>query len=165
MKRSVLIGASLGVSVLAAATVRSGSQSLFLASALVGAFALGALVTYDLHERRIPNRIVLSATAACTAIDGFVRIAPGALVTATAVTAALLGVALSRPTALGMGDARLALLITAAFPTRAGPALILGLGLAATGGCLIARRRGEPIQHTSIPLAPFMAAATVLVLL
>lgn len=165
MKRSVAVGASAGAAILAAATARSSAHSPMLASSIVAAFALGTIVAYDLHERRIPNRIVLSATAVCAGIDGFIRIAPGAIITATAVTAALLGVALSRPKALGMGDAKLALLITAAFPAHAAPALILGLGLAAIAGLLIARSRGELIQHTSIALAPFMAAGTALVLL
>jgi leader peptidase (prepilin peptidase)/N-methyltransferase len=134
-------------------------------SAVVSAFALGALVAYDLHERRIPNRIVLSSTVVCAAIDGFVPIAPEALITAIAITAVLLGTALSRPSALGVGDAKLALLVTAAFPARAALALILGLALAAIGGTLIAFRRGESIRRTSIPVAPFVAAATALALL
>jgi Flp pilus assembly protein protease CpaA len=165
MKRNVAVGGTAGAAILATATARSSTHSPMLASAIVAAFALGTLVAYDLHERRIPNRIVLSATAACAAIDGFMRIAPGAFIMAVAVTAALLGVAFSRPTALGMGDAKLALLITSAFPAYAAHALILGLGFAAIGGLLVARRRGEPIRNASIALAPFMAAATAVVLL
>ncbi len=165
MSSDALIGAVLGASVLAAATARGGSHAPALASAVIAGLALGALVACDLHERRIPNRIVLSATAVCAAIDGFVPIAPGALVAAIAVSVALSGVALSRPAALGMGDAKLALLITAAFPAYATTALILGLGLAAIAGILIARSRGERVRDTAIPLAPFMAAATALVLL
>jgi leader peptidase (prepilin peptidase)/N-methyltransferase len=165
MKRNAAVGTLAGAVVLAAATARSGTHSPIFASAVVAGFALGTLVAYDLHERRIPNRIVLSATTACAGIDAFVHIATGALITAVAVTAALLGVALRRPTALGMGDAKLALLTTAAFPAHAAAALILGLGLAAIVGLLLARIRGKPIRHTSIPLAPFIAAATALVLL
>ena len=165
MKRNAAVGAIAGAVVLAAAAIRSGTHSPIFASAVVAGVALGTLVAYDLYERRIPNRIVLSATTACAGIDAFAPIATGALIAAVVVSTALLGVALSRPTALGMGDAKLALLITAAFPTHAALALILGLGLAAIGGLLIAGNRGEPIQRTSIPLAPFMTVATALVLL
>jgi leader peptidase (prepilin peptidase) / N-methyltransferase len=165
MKRDAAVGAIAGAVVLAAAIVRSGTHSPTFASAVVAGLAIGALVTYDLHERRIPNRIVLSATTACAGIDAFVHIATGALITAVAVSTALLGIALSRPTAMGMGDAKLALLIAAAFPTHAAPALVLGLGFAAIVGILIAASRGEPMQRISIPLAPFMAVATALVLL
>jgi leader peptidase (prepilin peptidase) / N-methyltransferase len=168
MSRDAPMGAVLGASVLAAATLRSGSHAPALASAVIAGLALGALVTYDLRERRIPNRIVVSATAACAGIDGFFRIAPGAIVTATVVSVALLGVALSRPTAIGMGDAKLALLISAAFPAHAAPALVLGLGLAAIAGILIACIRGEHVRgarEMRVPLAPFLAAATVLALL
>lgn len=165
MKRDLAIGAFVGTSVLATAVARGGSRTPLLAPDLLAAITLGTLATYDLHERRIPNGIVLPATAACALADAFLRINPAAFVTAGAITVALLTVALAHPTALGMGDAKLALLLTAAFPAQATRALLLGLGLAAIGGTLIARRCGKPIRHTSIPLAPFIGAATALALL
>ena len=165
MNKNVALGASIGVTVFAAETVRGASHSLSLAAALIAGIALGAVATYDLQERRIPNRIVLPATAACASIDSFVRIPPATLITAVAVTVALTAIGLAIPTALGMGDAKLALLITTAFPTHAALAIILGLGLATAGGVLVARRCGEPLHNTHVALAPFMAAATALALL
>jgi leader peptidase (prepilin peptidase)/N-methyltransferase len=164
MNRNTFVGAGLGISVLAAAAERGSNASISLASALVSAAALGALAAYDLRERRIPNRIVLPATAVCAAFDGFIPITASEVIPAVAVTVALVGVALARPTALGMGDAKLALLVTTAFPAHAAVALILGLFLAAAGGVLVARHRRKPINHAPIALAPFIAAATALVL-
>src|SRR5581483_8400147 len=121
---------------------------------VVGA-ALGAVAVYDLYERRIPNRIVLPATAACATMTSVSAIPFRAAVTAGVVVITLASVAISKPAALGMGDAKLALLIAVAFPSRAALAVILGLGCAGLAGIVAGRRRREAIGQARVALAPF----------
>ena len=77
--------------------------------------ALSAAALVDLRERRIPNRIVLPATAACAVLAAIAGSASlRAVVAPLLLTTALLVLALARPSALGMGDVKASLLITLA---------------------------------------------------
>jgi leader peptidase (prepilin peptidase)/N-methyltransferase len=133
--------------------------------AILGA-ALALLVRYDLREHRIPNLIVLPATAACATaslLDDGVGLSR--LFTGGALLALLLVVSLAWPAALGMGDVKLALLILCALHGAAPRALILAVELYAFIAVLIILRRGRSAFGIALPLAPFMAAGSLLALL
>jgi leader peptidase (prepilin peptidase) / N-methyltransferase len=132
--------------------------------ALLGA-ALGAIVDSDLTERRIPNRIVVPAVAACAALTVAAGTASFALLEGFALVTALLTLSLARPTALGMGDVKLALLLVLGLDGRGPPALLITLALAAGVGLLLIARHGRAAGTRHLPLAPFFAAGTLLALL
>jgi len=132
--------------------------------ALLGA-ALGAVVDSDLMERRIPNRIVAPAAAACAAITIAAGTAPLALLEGVALVAALLALSLARLEALGMGDVKLALLLVLGLDGRGPLALLIALALAAGFGLQLVARHGRVAGARRLPLAPFFAAGTLLALL
>jgi leader peptidase (prepilin peptidase) / N-methyltransferase len=132
--------------------------------ALLGA-AVGALVDSDLTERRIPNRIVVPAAAACAVLSAAVGIATFALVEGLVLVAALLALSLARPEAFGMGDVKLALLLVLGLDGRAPLALLVALALAAGFGLLLILRHDRAAGSRQLPLAPFFAAGTLLALL
>ncbi len=72
---------------------------------------------------------------------------------------------LARPQALGMGDVKLALLIAVGLDSAAARALVLGLALAATVGLMLLVREGRGAGQRALPLAPFLAAGSLLGLL
>jgi leader peptidase (prepilin peptidase) / N-methyltransferase len=132
--------------------------------ALLGA-ALGAVVESDLTQRRIPNRIVAPAAAACAALTVAAGTASFALFEGLALVTALLALSLARPAAVGMGDVKLALLLVLGLDGRGPPALLIALALAAGFGLLLIARHGRAAGSHHLPLAPFFAAGTLLALL
>jgi leader peptidase (prepilin peptidase) / N-methyltransferase len=132
--------------------------------ALLGA-ALGALVESDLAERRIPNRIVLPAAAACAAVWVASGIALFALVDGLLLVVVLLALGLFRPEALGMGDVKLSLLLVLGLDGRGVLALLISLALAAGFGLLVVLRHGRAGVSRQLPLAPFFAAGALIALL
>ena len=132
--------------------------------ALVGA-ALGALAESDLAERRIPNRIVVPAAAACAAAWAASGIVLFALAEGFVLVGALLALSLVRPEALGMGDVKLALLLVLGLDGRAVLALLVTLALAAAFGLLLFLRFGRPAASRKLPLAPFFAAGALIALI
>jgi leader peptidase (prepilin peptidase)/N-methyltransferase len=131
---------------------------------LLGA-ALGAVVESDLAERRIPNRIVVPAAVACTALWAASGIALVALVDGLMLVVVLLALSLFRPEALGMGDVKLALLLVLGLDGRGVLALLISLALAAGLGLLIVLRHGRAGSSRQLPLAPFFAAGALIGLL
>jgi leader peptidase (prepilin peptidase) / N-methyltransferase len=125
---------------------------------------LGALVATDLAERRIPNRVVVPAIVACLGLS----LADGALgrdlAPALAIVAVFFVLALASPRALGMGDAKLALLVAVALDGGATTALVLGLALAAGASVVVIARHGPVARTRALPLAPFLAAGSLLTL-
>ncbi|MHB8533477.1 MAG: hypothetical protein ACYDC2_12235 [Solirubrobacteraceae bacterium] len=81
------------------------------------------------------------------------------------LVAVILFVALARPAWVGMGDAKLALLLLAGLHGATPLALLLGVELAAVIALVVALRRGRIALSMSLPLAPFMAAGSLLALL
>ena len=93
--------AGASILLLAGADLALGPLALARLAVLGG--ALGQLVLYDLREHRIPNRIVLPASALCAALslaDG-PRLR-GSLLVGVALVVLLLAVSLTRPEMLGM---------------------------------------------------------------
>jgi leader peptidase (prepilin peptidase)/N-methyltransferase len=121
---------------------------------------LVALSVIDVRTRRLPNRIVLPATAVVLAAQ--IAIAPDRalewVLGALGAFAFLLTAALFNPAGLGMGDVKLALLLGAALGWAVGAALLIGLVAAAVAGVAIIARNGWASGRTAtLPLGPFLA--------
>ena len=130
---------------------------------VVGA-ALGAAATIDLAERRIPNRLVLPAAVLCTALSAASGVRFADLTGALAVVALLFACTLWRAESFGMGDIKLALLVVLGLHGDAAQGLLFGLALAALLGALIIIRYGRTAGSRALPLAPFVAAGSLLAL-
>ena len=136
----------------------------------LGATVLALLAVVDLEQRRVPNVVVLPATAlallAAGAAGQGVSAAAGALLAGGGFLAlAVVGRRLFGRDALGMGDVKLAALIGALVGLERAPvALLLGVLLAGAvaGGLLLSgrTRRGDSLAYGSC-LA--LAALVVLV--
>jgi leader peptidase (prepilin peptidase)/N-methyltransferase len=166
MKRPALICATTGAAILLAAGTRLTLGPLAVARLLIFGGALGVLALYDLRERRIPNRIVLPAACACTALS----LAEGAPTAAQVligggVVLGLLAVSLAKPAVLGMGDVKLALLIVCALDTFAVLALALTVEIYALVALTLLLRHGRTALKMSLPLAPITAAGCLIALL
>lgn len=149
-----------------AAAMRLGPSPLALTRLAILGAALGQLALVDVRERRIPNRIVLPATAICAALsiaDGM-QASTGLLLSAGLVVL-LLVASLAKPAMLGMGDVKLALLLLAALGGLASAALLLTLELYALLAVVLLLRRGRSTLGSTLPLAPIVAAGCIVALL
>ena len=121
----------------------------------------------DVETRLLPNRIVLPATglalAAALALDP-ARFAAHALA-AVAAGGLLFAAAALRPGDLGMGDAKLALLLGALLGAAVLTALVIGFCLVALVGLALIAREGRPALRRQLPLGPFLAAGALATLL
>jgi prepilin signal peptidase PulO-like enzyme (type II secretory pathway) len=134
--------------------------------AALACLTLAILTAKDVAERRVPNRLVIPAAA--VALAGHVAIAPGhalewilgALLASTALTL----LALLHPAGLGMGDAKLALLIGALLGRDVVLALLLGTMAAGLVGTAMIVGRGSQARKATLPLVPFLAIGTVVLL-
>ena len=160
MTKRALIAATAGSATFASAGLLVTTSPLTLARLAVLGGALAAASYYDLTERRIPNRIVLPAAAACGALT-LAAGEPLSLLVGLVTVLLLLVVSLRWPAALGMGDVKLALLLVLGLDGSALRALALGLALAALAGCARVARQGRTAWRASLPLAPFIAAGSL----
>jgi leader peptidase (prepilin peptidase)/N-methyltransferase len=165
VKPTPAILALVGAALLTLAGVKLDLDALALARLAILGAALGQLVYYDLREHRIPNRVVLPAMALCAVlsiIDG-VRIA--GLLIGVGLVALLLVTSLARPAWIGMGDVKLLLLMLCALHAATPRALTLAIALYAVIALWLVFRRGCAAFRIALPLAPFMAAGSLLALL
>lgn len=119
---------------------------------------LAALALKDLEERRIPNVVVLPATAGVLVAVAAIR--PHhlveALIAAAAAAAFLFLPSLFARGAVGIGDVKLALLLGAALGKGVALALFLGCLAASIAGVVLITRRGFAARKTALPFAPFL---------
>jgi leader peptidase (prepilin peptidase) / N-methyltransferase len=160
MTTRALITALAGGGTLAIAGLIASTNVLTLTRLTVLGAALATAALYDLTQRRIPNRIVLPAAAACGTL-ALAASAPLSLLAGLATVLLLLVVSLGWPAALGMGDVKLALLLVLGLDGSALRALALGLALAALAGGALVVRQGRTAWRASLPLAPFIAAGAL----
>jgi leader peptidase (prepilin peptidase)/N-methyltransferase len=166
MKPKTAIGAAIGGAVLfAAAGIHLDADHATLARISMLGAALGALAYIDVADRRIPNRIVIPASAACGLLLAAQRVSLHRLFPSLVLVALMLVVSAASPASFGMGDVKLALLIAVGLGDVATRALLLGLVLAAGFGLLLLLRFGRPAAARSLPLAPFLATGAALVVL
>lgn len=121
----------------------------------------------DLETRLLPNRIVLPGTAlvlAASSALGWNAFAEHALAALTAGGFLFVAAAV-RPGDLGMGDAKLALLLGALLGRTVLQALLIGFCLVAAAGLVLLARHGRPALRRQLPLGPFLAAGALAALL
>ena len=164
MRRRATAAAALGAAGFLALAF-GGHVDLAAAARLTvcgGALAAAAIV--DLAERRIPNRLTIPALLVLLAVWVASGAPIGQAATGLVLAVALLGVSVLAPAAIGMGDAKLALVVAFGLADKAAMTLAVALmlaGAAAAGGLIVgaAGRRG------TLPLAPFFAAGAMIALL
>jgi leader peptidase (prepilin peptidase) / N-methyltransferase len=160
MIRRAHIAATFGIATFASVGLAENTGVLVLTRFAIVGGALAACALLDLVQRRIPNRIVLPAAAACAALTLAAGV-PLALMAGLTTVLLLLIVGLRWPGALGMGDVKLALLLVVGLDGSALRALALGLVFAALAGLLRVIRDGSAAWRASLPLAPFLAAGAL----
>jgi leader peptidase (prepilin peptidase)/N-methyltransferase len=161
MTTRALIAAIGGGATFASVGVLAHAGPIALARLAVLGAALVAAAFFDLARRRIPNRIVLPAAAACAALT-LAAGAPLSLLAGLATILVLLVVSLRWPAALGMGDVKLALLLVLGLDGDALRALALGFLLAALAGVALVIRQGRTAWRTALPMAPFLVVGALL---
>ncbi len=161
MNRRALIAAAVGTATFVGAGLVANAGVLVLMRLAVIGGALVACALVDLVQRRIPNRIVVPAGAACAALT-FAAGPPLTLIAGLTTVVLLLIVCLRWPAALGMGDVKLALLLVLGLDGSALRALALGVAFAALAGLVRVIRDGGSAWRASLPLAPFLAAGSLL---
>src|SRR5256885_205721 len=110
MNKRALFAAAVGTATFVGAGLVANTGVLILARLAIVGGALAACASHDLVQRRIPNRIVVPAAAACTALTLAAGI-PFILVAGLTVVLLLLVVSLRWPAVIGMGDVKLAVLL------------------------------------------------------
>lgn len=159
------VAAGTGAALAAASLVHFGLGARGWIS-LAFVTALCALATIDLEHRVIPNRIVLPAAAAILAAQ--VAFFPDRtiewLVAGAGAAGILLLPAAIKPGSVGIGDAKLALLLGVGLGREVITGLFLGSLAAVPVGLWMLARGGLAARKQSIPLGPFLAAGGVLAL-
>ena len=161
MIRRASIVAAVGAPTFVSAGLVANAGVLVLTRLAIVGSALAACALHDFVQRRIPNRIVVPAAAACAALT-LAAGQPLTLIAGLATVLLLLIVSLRWPAALGMGDVKLALLLVLGLDGNALRALALGLAFAALAGLLRVIRDGGTAWRVSLPLAPFLAAGALI---
>ena len=161
-----LLAGTCAVAVIAACVVRFG---LGVETLVVAAFCatLAVVSTIDIETRRIPNRIVLPASAVGLAAVALLQ--PDhlgeALFAGVAAFAFFFVPGLISGRWVGMGDAKLALLIGIVLGTD----MLSALFVASIGGGLFAAAsialRGRAALTATFPFGPFLAAGAALALI
>lgn len=138
---------------------------------VLGLVLVAVLVTIsisDLEERRIRNAVTFPAALAALLIglvmhpDGV----PGQVVAGVACGAALMLVALLTSGGLGMGDAKLGLVLGLYLSGHVVIAVLVGFAAAGLLSLVVLARRGlREGRRTAIPLGPFLALGGVVALL
>jgi leader peptidase (prepilin peptidase)/N-methyltransferase len=123
------------------------------AAAVVFVAALVAIAFVDLRERRVPNRIVLPAAALVLVLHTIGDPSWEWAAAAAIAFVVLVLPALVYPAGLGMGDAKLMLLLGAMLGRDVLIALVVGFAAAAIPSlALLLRGR----RRATLPLAPFL---------
>jgi leader peptidase (prepilin peptidase) / N-methyltransferase len=166
MRPSAAIGAAIGGGVLfGAAGIHLEAAGTELGRVSILGATLGALAYSDVTEHRIPNRIVVPASAACAALLVAEGVRLQHLLGSLALVVLMLGLGLVWPASFGMGDVKLALLLVLGLGEVAAQALVLGLVLAGAFGAALILRHGRSATMRSLPLAPFLSSGAAVVVL
>jgi leader peptidase (prepilin peptidase)/N-methyltransferase len=117
----------------------------------------------DVRCRRIPDVIVLPAVVAALVLRAVWGGSTWAMLLLWAMVAGamLLGPAVIRPEGMGMGDAKLAVLLGACMGALACAAVLLALMAGALGGGVWAVLHGTPLRDATIPFGPYLVAAAL----
>ena len=158
------LGVGLAGAVAALAVLGSGSEGL-VAACFLG--ALGVLAVIDYRTHLLPNRIVLPAAALVLGLQ--LALFPGDalewILAAVGAFAVLLVLALTRPGGLGMGDAKLGLLLGAGLGLDVATALFIGCLALWPVAVYILAREGLDARSRALPLGPALAFGAAVVTL
>jgi len=155
----------LAAALAAAALARFGLEPRAFIAAFVAA-VLVVLSAVDLDRRVIPNRIVLPSAAIVLAAQ--IAFYPGQA-GEWALAALGAGFVMSlpgffAPGSVGMGDAKLSMLIGAAVGTKVAMAIMLGFIASVPVAVALVAMRGPAARKQHIPLGPFLAFGALVVL-
>jgi prepilin signal peptidase PulO-like enzyme (type II secretory pathway) len=158
--------AAFAVPLMGLALLRFGAGGQFAVAAVLIA-SLCVLTAIDITERRLPNRIVLPATA--VVLTAQILLYPDRtlewILAAVGAALVLLLPLLVYPSSVGMGDVKLMLLLGAALGTAVTTALLVGSLAAAVYAGLLLVRGGLDARRTSFALGPFLAFGALVALL
>ena len=154
----------LVTALLVAACVLAFGLTAYAAVAAFFCVVLVAVSAIDLEHRIIPNRIVLPATAIVLVARTALEPSPEWALAAFGAFAFLFLAALAYPKGMGMGDAKLALLIGAALGASAAVALMLALLFALVPSVVLLARHGAAARKQAIPFGPFLGLGAVVAL-
>lgn len=164
MSVRALQAAAVGAAGFGGIAAVNDAGSAGIARLAISGAALAAAASFDLSERRIPNRLTMPAALALLVLWAITGARPGRIAAGLLVAAALLAIGLIKPHAIGIGDAKLALVVALGLTDKALIALASGMLLAA----IVAAprlRHGEHARKSTLPLGPFMAFGALIALL
>jgi leader peptidase (prepilin peptidase) / N-methyltransferase len=151
----------------AGAVLARGGGSGWSAVEAATAALLVWVAAIDVETRLLPDRLLLPATglvlAASALLDRSALVEHAAWMILAGGFFAL--AARLRPGDLGMGDAKLALLLGALLGREVLPALAIGSCLVAGAAIVLLARHGRPALKRHIPLGPFLAAGALAIML
>ncbi len=165
MKPAPVISAVAGALAFLIVGISLGLDPIAIARLAVLGAALGVIVRDDLREHRIPNRVLLPATIACATLSLLGGLRVSSLIGGGTLLLLLFVAALARPAWIGMGDVKLALLMLCGLHGATPRALLFAVELAVVIAVLLALRHRQMALRVALPMAPFMAAGSVLALL
>lgn len=141
----------------ALAALGPGAEGLVVA---VLALALIPIVAIDIEHRLIPDVVVLPAAALSLAVA--VVAGPGRwwvpIAAAAGATGFMLVLCVISPEGMGMGDAKLALLLGAALGVAVVPALVIAFVLGGLAGAWLFACHGARARGMGMPFGPYLAA-------
>lgn len=164
MSRRATAAAALGAASFPAAALGAGLDPVEAVRLAVCGGALAAAAIVDLAERRIPNSLTIPALLVLLAVWVASGAPIGQVATGLALAVALLALSMFVPAAIGMGDAKLALVIAFGLADKAALTVAVALmlaGVVAAASLLI----GTAGRTGTLPLAPFFAAGALIALL
>lgn len=158
------IGAAVAAAILALVVLGLGSRGV-VAACFLG--ALGALAVIDFQTHLLPNRIVVPAAALVLALQ--LALFPGDAVewiaAALGCFVVLLLIALAKPGGIGMGDAKLGLLLGAGLGADVTMALVLGCLALWPFAVYLLLRDGADARKAVLPLGPALALGAAVITL
>jgi prepilin signal peptidase PulO-like enzyme (type II secretory pathway) len=157
-----ILAAGVGVFLVAASFIRFGLS----AHALLGAFlvsVLTLLAAIDLEHRVLPNAIVLPSVLVALALAALWQPhkVPMHLLAGAAFGGFLLIVSLVYPRGLGMGDAKLALVIGLALGSATIGAVVVSSVALWLGALVVIVRGGLSARKQTIPFGPYLAIGAI----
>jgi leader peptidase (prepilin peptidase) / N-methyltransferase len=165
MSVRALQAAAVGAAVFGGVAAVNDVGSAGIARLVISGAALGAAASFDLSERRIPNRLTMPAALALLVLWLMTGAKPGRIAAGVVVAAALLAIGLIKPHAIGMGDGKLALVVALGLTDKALVALASGMLLAAIFAAALRLRQGGQARKSTLPLGPFVAFGALVALL
>jgi leader peptidase (prepilin peptidase) / N-methyltransferase len=165
MSVRALQAAAVGAAVFGGVAAVNDVGSAGIARLVISGAALGAATSFDLSERRIPNRLTMPAALALLVLWLITGAKPGRIAAGLLVAGALLVIGLIKPHAIGMGDGKLALVVAFGLTDKALIALASGMLLAAIFAAALRLRQGGQARKSTLPLGPFVAFGALVALL